>query len=777
LPAALLTVVAALVLRFYAVPLMTTITFGTYVLLGIVLPGTLVWRAVRPAAGTVWFVAEAAAGTALGYACEVLAYTPARAVNLPLLVLAWPLGTVLVFVAVPKLRRHFRSAPGGERAPAPWVWSITGAVALVLFWSCKFFRLYGLSWPYYSAPDTDSTFHLALLGEAKHHMPLTTPWVSGEPLFYHWFVYAEMAATSWVTGIEPQILLLRLSMLPMLAAFTVLVAVLARRIIGHWWTGVVAVAGTLFVLAPSPYGWQLNQFFTGLAFSPIDDGSALRLTVWTSPTQTFGAMLFVPVVLVLVDLLGGALRQYPKKSWVLLGVLLCAVMGAKASYLPLLLAGLLLVVVVQLMNGRGPHRPALVATAITFACLLFAQFVLFGGATLGLRWDPLADVRTSGIGTTGFLIDPRPWRLALVALIAGWCWFCIWSGISGLVRRRRVLEPEILLLLGIGIAGIGATMLFGQSGDSQRFFVEAARPYLTLAAVAGLAAVLGRPRRHTGFALLVAAFTGMFAVFAIRVLDGPALPTPWNTPGSKHLALQVFWPYALTFGVAVAATIAVGVARRRVAMFRGIGHALIVALVAGFGLATTYSNFARVVRESSTQGWRNVLLQQPAITVGTLEAGRWLRDHSDPADLVATNAHCRPVDKVKCTNLHFSVAAYSERQMLVEGWGFTATAHVRAEQQRIWMGLVPYWKPEVLAANDAVFTSPSVENADFLRDRYGVRWLFVDETQGAPSRQERGQITPPQAPAFRPPSARLVDVADLRFRSGYCAIYQIRPAV
>jgi hypothetical protein len=121
---------------------------------------------------------------------------------------------------------------------------------------------------------------------------------------------------------------------------------------------------------------------------------------------------------------------------------------------------------------------------------------------------------------------------------------------------------------------------------------------------------------------------------------------------------------------------------------------------------------------------------------------------------VATNAHCLVVTVERCTNLHFSFAAYTERRMLVEGWGFTTTAHVRAAELRTWVGFVPYWRPDVLAANDAAFTSPTTETVRHLRDRYGVRWLFADESQ----------------PGY---SARLGEFATLRYRSGSCAIYEL----
>ncbi|HEY2670090.1 MAG TPA: hypothetical protein VGJ07_06900 [Rugosimonospora sp.] len=757
LPAVLVVAFTVVALRFYGVPFTSTAAFGGYLGLGVILPGTLVWRLLYRGPGS--FVADVACGTALGYAGEVFAYIPARAVGAPLLVLVWPVATIVVFLAVPGLRRYWRSSPDRERPPLLWAWSMAGTAGLLVVFAFKFFRRYGLTWPYNSTPDTDSTFHLALVGEAKHHMPMSIPWVHGEPLYYHWFVYADMAATSWVTGIEPLVLLLRLSLLPMFVASAILLALLARKLFGHWWTGPAAVVISMFVLAIDPYRWQLSGFYTNLAFNGIDDGGSLRLTSFTSPTQTFGAMLFLPVVLLVVDLLRGQHRD--KRRWIALVLMLGAVMGGKATYIPLLLAGLLVVIAGNLVTRRGWHRPALVITGVVLVFELFAQFVLLGDASQGLQLTPLFTEQTSGIGsTTGFTHDPRMSRLLVLAMISAWCWLCIWSGISGLVRRRRLFDTDILLLLGMGIAGMGGTALTGQAGDAQMYFIESVRPFLALAAVGGLVAVLrdGRLRRRDGVALVGAAAVGAASVLVIRHLGSSRVPTIRTTGSAKHLAVALLWPYALTVVVAVAAVVIVWLVRRRVPAMKGISHALIIALLAGFGLSTAFSDYTRIVRESRSSGWRDVVAGTPLVSKGTLEAGRWLRDHSDPDALVATNAHClRLYRSGDCTDLHFSMSAYSERQMLVEGWGFTTTAHERAVLQHVGDIVVPYWKPQVLADNDAAFATPSAQTIDLLRDRYGVTWLFVDDTQ-------------------TPYSADLGEFATLRFRSGDCAVYQIPPA-
>jgi hypothetical protein len=137
-----------------------------------------------------------------------------------------------------------------------------------------------------------------------------------------------------------------------------------------------------------------------------------------------------------------------------------------------------------------------------------------------------------------------------------------------------------------------------------------------------------------------------------------------------------------------------------------------------------------------------------------MEAGRWLRDHSDPNDLVATNAHCRSVHVPPCDNHHFSVAAFTERRMLFEGTGYTARSFEIAQATGRNAGGIGYWDAAIGQANDAAFNQPSVASVGVLRDRYRVRWLFADELH-------------------EPPSPDLSAFATLRFRSGYCAVYQL----
>ncbi|MEV6151247.1 hypothetical protein AB0L53_12985 [Nonomuraea sp. NPDC052129] len=742
-PVGLVGLVAAAALVWRGVSVRDIAAFGGYIGIGVLVPGTLLWRALARGRGSL--AEELAAGLALGYAVEVLAYIPARAVGLPLLVLLWPVTVIAAFVAVPRLRRHWRSGPGPGTAGREWMplwcaWALAAVVCYLVVWSTlSFYGGHGLTWPGNATPYVDMPYHLALLGELKHHMPPTVPTVLGEPLSYHWYVYAEMAATSWVTGIEPQTLLYRLSMLPMMVAMVVLVAVLARRVTGRWWAGVAAVFVTYFAFSPELYRGASNLFTSRSMF-----------TVWTSPTQTLGALLCVPVVLVLV----GYLRRERTGAggWVLVGVLSAALTGAKATFLPLLLGGLVLVLVVRrwsrpaLVDVRNTptepwSRPALVGVGIMLAGLAFAQFVVFGGQRQGLVLAPFASMRP----VWGLVMDLGPKQVARASVwpIAGLtgihliCLACVWAGVLGVLARRLVLrDPGMLLLLGIGAGGIGAVVLLGHPSASQYYFLEGARPYLSIASVAGMAAC-GRERGFAAAKWWVALGAGL--ALGVRVLLGPDLPV--------HGLFPLALPYLVLVGVvAVAAAVALWRGPTVLAPQHERRGPVVLAVVA---LLTGYAVPATLTQGVGPSSHHEAPPPVRMVPEGALEAGRWLRDHSSPDDVVATNAHCRPVGWKVCDSRHFWVSAYSERRVLVEGWAYAQSTMSRSEPFGVSYLALPFADQARLAANDAMFRQPSAENVARLVREYGVKWALTEN------------------------DTALDGFATLRFRSGQCSVYEL----
>ncbi|MBF8187621.1 hypothetical protein ITP53_18140 [Nonomuraea sp. K274] len=675
-PAGVVCVGAVVVFLCCGVSVRDLTVFAAYIGIGVALPGTLLWRAFTGGGSSP--AEDIAAGLALGYAVEVLAYLPARAAGVPLLVLVSPVAVIGTFACVPRLRRHWRGAVAGERMPVWCAWALAAVVGFLIAWSAL--ALYGV--PVTSA-YVDMPYHLALVGEVRHHLPPTLPTVLGERLAYHWFVYAEMAATSWVTGIEPVTLVYRLSTLPMTAAMVVLVAVLGRRLGGRWWAGVASVGVTYLLVSPA--------LRDGVEFT-----SRSMFTAWASPTQTFGALLFAPVVLLLV---GG------RRAWVVLGVLLAALIGAKATYLPLLLAGLLAVPAVRGVVERRLRAEWVVPAGLTAACLVVAHFVVFGQGAQGTAFAPFATMRTQWAGAGV--------ALGVLTAVHLFCLACVWGGVAAL--GRRALDPPMLLLLGMGGAGVGAAVLLGHPSQSQLYFLEGVRPYLSVAAVCGV--VSGPAGRRARWAV-PACVAGAGAALLAEGFEVPGGPLT-----------RVVVPY-LVLGAG-----ALLVWRR--------GFALVmVALLGGYAVPTS-------VREVIGRVVPADVVRVPSIPEGARAAGRWLRDHSSPGDVVATDLHCRPVRWPACDSRHFWVSGFSERRVLVEGWAYAESTLSRTELFGASYLMVPFADPGRLAANDAVFARPSAENVRHLAQKYGVKWLFTGINH------------------------RLDKFAQLRFRNATSSVYEL----
>jgi len=97
------------------------------------------------------------------------------------------------------------------------------------------------------------------------------------------------------------------------------------------------------------------------------------------------------------------------------------------------------------------------------------------------------------------------------------------------------------------------------------------------------------------------------------------------------------------------------------------------------------------------------------------------------------------------------VAAFSERQVLLEGWANTQLSTTLAPLSQE-STLANYRKPELLALNDGFIAKPDAAAAIRL-SAMGVRWVFVDFT--------------------RPHARTLEPFAHLRFHTQGADVYQL----
>jgi hypothetical protein len=692
-----------------------------YLGLGVGLPGLVLVRAAtgRPRR----LLVDGSLGAAVGYVVEVFGYLAARAAGHPLALVAWPVLVIGLSLGWPWLRHRVWHRSTDEPAPAWFSWGLGGlAVASIAFLAVGGFATSPLSGPGATAPYSDTPFHLALVGELKHHLPAVMPYVQGQPLAYHWFVHAHLAAASWVSGVEPVVLLTRTELLPLAVLAVLLVGVLGQRISGS--PGVGLLAATIATLG----GPVLAQRWSSAPFGSIH---LLVDSAWASPSQAYGAVIFLAVLVVATDVLRPPDRAGAGPI-VLLAVLIAGASGAKATVVPLLGCGLALVVAVGLLRRSwATVRPALLPLAATAAVFVVSVVVLFGGQTQGLTLKPLLTVaqlpaaRTLGAGPIAGVPISALLALLVLTLIS---WLAAAAGVLAL-GRRLVLDPACLLLAGVGVAGLAATLLAVQPGVSQVYFVRTAMPALAVLSGYGLVRLAGSAGR-----LIPAGLVGGAALALLMALAGPAHPrilspqrTGWR-PALLHLAA----PYAALLAV-LAVTLAAGVvlARRRGRSAAPVA-AVVLAAVVGLGLPVPFWQGAVATADVLSGAAGRPVAGRPTMPSGGVTAARWLRDNSGPDDLVATNAHCwspteLPGRTPRCDVRNFWISGYAERRVLVEGWAYTVRANEPYTSDLTFNVLTaPFWDDALLATNDAAFTTPSAATISTLRDRYGVRWLFVD---------------------------------------------------
>ncbi|WP_433312731.1 hypothetical protein [Micromonospora chersina] len=705
-----------------------------YAALAVLLPGTLVFRALRRRPHTL--VEDLAMGAAVGLVLELVAWAGFTALGVPGWLRLWPLAVVAPFAAVPRLRRHWL-VRHPTAVPAGWAWSLAGVVVgFTLYLYGSFLAVNPvLPTDEGQAQYIDLAFQLSIAGAATHQVPPEVPQVAGEPLHYHWFGFAHLAATSLVSGVDLPTVLFRLAVPALCALAAVLVAVVGWRITGRPYAGVVAAA-LLFTVGEFGFenGWR--QLF----------GSQATFIVWGSPSMTYSWVLLLPLVAVLGEIVGRArgvtVPPLGRDAWPLAVLFLAASTGAKASTLPVVLAALGLTAAATLLVRRRLSRGVLVAAGLALAAQFFATAVLFAFESHGVVLDPFSGLRPyvptdrpAGVTALWWVLVGLAFLLNLQLRVAG--------ALALLRLRRWRLEPVQVFLLGGALAGPAIYLLVGHPGSSNQYFTRTGFAFGVLLSAWGWAEVADRAALAVRGRWLLGAGAAGLAVLLTAVQLDSAVSTP-AVPAYAPVLPLLLWAAVLAVPLVLAALCWPALVGRWPGLAGRGGLVLLTAVLAAGAPGLVMDAAATRVYPN---GGAYPVVAMPASRV---EAARWVRAHSAPDDVLATNAHCREVVDGWCDARSFWLSGYAERSVLVEGWAFAPRMVGRPEGP-----YAPFWDAGRQRANDTAFAAPTAAGLAALRDRYGVRWLVVDRQVGA------------EAPALR-------TLADLRFENSRTAVYRLR---
>ncbi|HEX6870965.1 MAG TPA: hypothetical protein VF163_07705 [Micromonosporaceae bacterium] len=715
--------------------------YAAYVVFALLLPGTLVYRALRPRRRTL--VEDLAMGAAVGLVLELAAWVGYSMLDWQGWAWTWPALVAVPFLAVPALRRHWRP-DGYQPVPVAWSWSVAGVVCCFTAYLAVVFLDRNPILPPNEGTQQylDLAYQLSLAGQAKHSFPVTLPQVAGEPLYYHWFGYVHMAMTSLIGHLDLPVVALRLSIPALCALAIVLTAVVGWRLTGRPLVG--AVAAVLF--------FAVGEFnFTDPVTMPF--GTQVTFVIWHGMSMIYSWVLLIAVILPLAEIIrrdSGTVTDRPEPAdrrervglagaFVVATVLLFGSSGAKASTLPVVAVALAVTAVAMLVGQRRIPWAVVGAGVITGAAQLFATAVLYRFQTYGTGFGPLQGLSPywSGSGEPGV---PQ-WLLVLgVWLAFGLNMLLRTVGAGALVwLRRGRLSPVQWFLLGGAVAGPGIYLTMSQASGGNQYFTRAGFTFGALLSAWGWVMVFDRAQLFARGRRTLAVATGAFALVLVWAQVNFARPQP---PGGPFQALAPMLTWALVLGLAaVAGAVVWRVLRRYQPAMRGRGGLVLLTLALVAGAPGLIMDGVKSVRSPNGGAYANVPLPGSRV-----DAARWVRDHSAATDVVATNVHCLAHYGELCDSRSFWLSAYAERSVLVEGWAFAPRMAAT--------GLGPFWDPDRLALNDAAFQAPTPEILHQLRDGYGVRWLVVDR-------------------AVRRESEQLTMLAPRRYDNGRLAVYEL----
>ncbi len=453
------------------------------------------------------------------------------------------------------------------------------------------------------------------------------------------------------------------------------------------------------------YGWNgpgpvvATHFASGLAL--------------LSPTHAYAVVIAPGVLWVAAALLRHACVR-PLGSWILLVVGLAGLAGAKATFVPMFAAAAACVLVVRSLTLRRLDRTAAGLLAVTLLVGAGAWLLLYRGTTAGMDVDLAGTARLYG-PRLGFGRGEDWNRSSLLSstLTFAVAWGLAGAGMLGFLRRPAWRDPAVPLVGGFVLAGLVATFVLNQYAGSQVYFARAAFPFAVVGTAWGLTLLVGSPLRR----MAVAFGSGLGLAWVVNQLSGtrPAGAVGWEST----------WPWLAVIAGAVLVALILSRTGPRLGLTGAAALAVVVTLGAGSLAVPTALTHPRAGSACPDGPVRTVCGVRQIPDGGEL-AARFVRDHSRPGDVVATNAHCAPAYDASCDTRAFWLSAYSERRVLLEGWSYTPSANALAALGGPGIFDRPFRDPALQYANDVVFTHPARSRLEILRNQYGVRWLVLD---------------------------------------------------
>lgn len=730
----------------YGVGLADALLYLVYELGFVVLPGWLAYVAVASRPGGA--LRRLAVGWALGYVLEILAFALTAATDTRPLFVLYPLAVAAGAVAI-IARRHPAGAEESLRGRLPWA-----VVSLCLLGVAYIALSY---FPGSPLPGTESVTYfidyprwIGLSADAMNHWPIMDPSVSGEPLPYHYFVNIHIAAAGQVTGLDLPLVFFRLFILPLTVLLVLELVVAGESIAGSARVGLIAAA---LVLLIGELRLDASQSF--LAHTPFF--GLLFTNIVRSPSFLFGLVLFVPLMILLGERLSA--RAGPQaRDWLLVGLFMVGVSGAKISILPVVIAALCIYAGWTWLARRRVQTSVWVAGALAVIVCATVYFLQYSGHGSGLVVDPFSALDQMPAialikGDLAANVPAFPGKEAVLSVggvVVGSLGLLAAQlvGLAWLLRHRgwrlpgRQIWPFSLL-----VAGLCLALTFSEPGtQSGLYFLFYGLVAGCVLSAEGLRIAWGsRPALDRSRTWHLAALAAAFGVVLVGLIGIPTWLDLFSGPRATA------FDYMFRYGGLVLALILLYVAARRLfGPRRWIAGALVSGGILAVGaLATPIDNLEPALTDPAAVK-RNFGKSMTPDLYGAL---RWIRDETPTGSVIAVNNQW--IDAADASPLEFIYSAFAERRVFLEGWGYSARSRELGYAE-ISAGANPF--ADRLLLNRAAFTG-ALGALQTLVEQYGVSYLVVDELNGY--RADIEALTRHARIAYTAPGVLVLDLASL----------------
>jgi hypothetical protein len=658
-----------------------------------VLPGCLLYMALTPAPGG--WLRTLAIGWPCGYALEVGCYAATAALDARWAFALLPLIAILVVGPIAYRRTLARRAAstraGGARVGAErsdgWDALLVAIAAALILLAFIFFSPAPLPGHAHSVfYSVDNVFDISLAAEARHHWPLTEPWVAGQALHYYTGSFVHMAAINQVTGIPLASVVLRLFPSVMFLVVALQLWSLGGGIGKSRWVGPLAVALMLGVE-------DINLDPSHIEVLHVNPFTQFSL----SPSFAFGAPFLLGLLAIVQSWLpSGQLADGSSRSWstpsspgargslALMALLAFACGAAKAFAVADVIGGLAVFWLWCALTGR-PARLLAYGTSVAFVGGVLVYLLMLRGGTAGTLGvhpldfltsaDTLTRARTALQSVVGHSFV---WILALVlaAPLVATLVFAPLLGALWLLRRREALSPFVVLCICMFLVGLLAYVTLGAPGGVEGVFLVYG--YIALMPVAALGLVSLWAEIPSGLRRGAARSCALVFVLALALaLVGSTLGSP------KSGLVRDAW-YAFAYGLVGAVALAVVVRRARLyrltiasAPARVVACVLPLLVVLGAVKPVTLS----AVGAAKTVLHRRIAQTDSPTTYGITAALYqgllWVRAHTTSCDVLAVNNHYEGPPPALSNYFYYS--AFAERRVFLESWHYTPRSALVAQ--------------------------------------------------------------------------------------------------